>query len=267
MGNKTPMIMMLIFCTFMIGKILYTSTNTNRKISENYPEKFDEAEDYSDSLFIVKAIPDTFTIRNNFDYVYDRFNVFNSELDTSTVVKFNEVCEFYGLDSTVKMLEWCVGQILLESGAKQYYEASHPKEGQLVESYSGAVGISQIMPVTAHGYLTKRISKSDAEYMIELGAKPFGFINDSTSTKSECIDMTRGWLMNETNNIILWGFIMRSKLDRRPNMLKVLVSYNAGTTGMIKYVDTGGVLSNHKYVKGIQTKLNYAEEKIDLVPS
>ena len=77
--------------------------------------------------------------------------------------------------------------------------------------------------------------------------------------------MTREWLMNETNNLILWGYIMRSKLNKRPNMLKVLVSYNAGTTGMINYVDGGGMLSDHKYVLGIQTKLGYAEDRIVLV--
>ena len=183
MKNKVPMIMMLIFCTLMMGKILYTSTHKEDVISDNSPTTFDEAENYADSLFRVEVLPDTFIIRDNFDFVYNRFNIFNPELDTSTVVKFNEICEFYGLDSTAQMLEWCVGQILLESGAKQYYETSHPKEGQLVESYAGAIGISQIMPVTAHGYLTKKVSNSDATSMIELGAQSFEFISD-TNCKS-----------------------------------------------------------------------------------
>ena len=267
--NYIPMIIMLIFSTFMIGKILYTSTNPDRDedvtSNDNLPKTFDEAEAYADSLFDVETPEVGYAISSHFDYTYNRFKVFNPDLDSSTVIKFNEVCSFYGLDSTDEMVEWCVGQILLESGAKQYYETNHPKEGQLVESYAGAIGFSQIMPVTAHGYITKKISDSDAACMVELGAQSFEFITDSTCSKAEALNMTREWLSNETNNIILWGYIMRAKLNKRPNMLKVLVSYNAGTTGMINYVDGGGVLTNHKYVKGIKIKLDYAEEHLDMV--
>jgi len=70
MKNKVPMIMMLIFCTLMMGKILYTSTHKEDVISDNSPTTFDEAENYADSLFIVEVLPDTFIIRDNFDFVY-----------------------------------------------------------------------------------------------------------------------------------------------------------------------------------------------------
>jgi hypothetical protein len=201
-------------------------------------------------------------ISDNFDYVYDRFSVFNPELDSSTVTVFNNVCAHYRLDTTAEMLKWCVGQILLESGAKQYYETGHPKEGMLVRSSAGATGISQIMPATAYGNLTKYVTESDAKDMADLGCSPFDFVNDSICSKSEGIELTKTWLENETNNIILWGFIMRRKLNKRPDIVKVLVAYNAGTGGMINYVNNGGVLNNHKYVMGIKTKLNYAEAKL-----
>ncbi len=261
-NNNGIMIIMLVFASFMMFKILYTSTNPKQEViaDENFPKNFDEAEVYMDSLFDdSEFLPQAESIE--FDYVYNRFKVFNPDLDSSTVILFNDVCSFYKLDSTEEMLEWCVGQILLESGAKQFYETDHPKEGKLVESYAGAVGFSQIMPLTAYGYLTKKISDDDAQCMIELGCEPFDYILDSTCTKSEAVEMSRQWLVDETNNIILWGYIMRSKLDKRPSMLKVLVSYNAGTTGMIRYVDGGGLLADHKYVKGIKYKLEYAEGK------
>jgi len=259
---------MLVFASIMMFKILYTSTNPKQEVvaehkeDDNFPKTFDEAEAYMDSMFHVEPSEVGYAISSHFDFVYNRFKVFNPDLDSSTVVTFNNVSSFYKLDSTGEMLEWCVGQILLESGAKQYYETDHPKEGQLVESYAGAVGFSQIMPLTAHGYITKKISDEDAACMVELGCEPFDYILDSTCTKSEAVEMSREWLTNETNNIILWGYIMRSKLDKRPSMLKVLVSYNAGTTGMINYVDAGGLLVNHKYVKGIKYKLEYAEVNI-----
>ena len=261
MKNKIPMIIMLVFATGMMFKILYTSTNPEPELTtNNFPNTFDEAECYADSLFdVTEPTVGYAVVSDKFDYVYNRFNVFNPELDSSTVITFNEVCKHYGLDSTEEMLEWCTGQILLESGAKQYYETNHPKSGKLVESYSGAIGISQIMPATAFGNLKKYVTEKEANDMYAMGCTSFAHILDSTCTKSEGITMAREWLTNETNNIILWGYIMRRKLDKRPNILKVLVSYNAGTGGMIKFVNNGGQLSNHEYVKGIQTKLNYAE--------
>jgi len=261
-NNNIPMIIMLIFASTMIFKILYTSTNTNKEVvvehvvDDNFPKTFDEAEAYMDSIFDVEPIG--FTISNNFDFIYNKFKVFNPNLDSSTAVIFNNVCSFYKLDSTDEMLVWCIGQILLESGAKQYYGCGHPKEGKLVESYVGAVGFSQIMPLTAYEYITKKISIEDATCMVDLGCEPFDYIVDSTYTKSESVYISREWLSNETNNIILWGYIMRSKLDRRPNMIKVLVSYNTGTTGMINYIGGGGLLTDHKYIKGIKNKLDYA---------
>ncbi len=262
-NNNGIMIIMLIFATGMMFKILYT--NTNPEINPSIAEEIsDEVE--CDSLIEDEPI-EVYTTTTNFDYTYNRFKVFNPDLDSSTVILFNNVCSFYGLDTTEQMLEWCVGQILLESGAKQYYETKHPKSGQLVESYAGAIGFSQIMPLTAHEYITKKISSGDASRMVELGAQPFDCILDSTCAKVEVVDMTKEWLSNETNNIILWGFIMRSKLDKRPNILKVLVSYNSGTTGMINYVGSGGLLINHKYVRGIKVTLGYANKMLDLVPS
>jgi len=248
--NYTPMIMMLIIASLLFGKVLYDSINLKKEIVVS-SIKFTD----NDSLVNV--------FDSRFDYVFKRFKVFNPELDTSTVILFNSVCKHYKLDSTEEMFELCVGQILLESGAKQYYQKNHPKSGKLVVSSAGAIGISQIMPATAYGNLKKYVSDSDIEDMLNLGCTPFDHILDSTCGKSNGISLSREWLKNENNNIILWGFIMRKKLNKRPNMFKVLISYNTGTTGMIKYVDNGGLLKSHKYIKGIKFKLNYAEDKIN----
>jgi hypothetical protein len=257
MKNSGIMILLLVLSTIMITKTLIKSTN---------PESRCQVSDVVNSECVdVVCEPicePVIEVSTNFDYVYGRFSIFNPELDSSTVITFNEVCGHYGLDSTEEMLEWCTGQILLESGAKQYYGAKHPKAGRLVESYAGAIGISQIMPATAFGNMDKYVTKKEADDMYAMGCTSFAHVVDATCIKSENIDMAREWLTNETNNIILWGYIMRRKLDKRPNILKVLVSYNAGTGGMINFVNNGGQLSNHEYVKGIQAKLNYAEANI-----
>lgn len=198
----------------------------------------------------------------NFDYAYSRFKVFNPDIDSSTVIKFNNVCEFYRLDTTQTLLQWCVGQILLESGAKQYYQSGHPKEGQLVVSHGGAIGFSQIMPNTAYGNLKKYVTEEDAKEMYALGCTSFEFIKTDTD-KGKLVNMTKKWLENETNNIVLWGFIMRKKMRSTTDIYRVLVSYNAGTGGMNSYIESGGNLPNHHYVLGIKRKLDYAEDSVN----
>ena len=248
MKNNSLMIILLLFASMMMGKVLYTNTFRNKE-----------------SLYLIDSDStntEKINISDNFDYVYSRFKVFNPELDSSTVITFNTVCEHYRLDTTVEMLGWCVGQILLESGAKQYHPSSHPKGGQLVKSSGGAIGISQILPSTAYGYLKKYVTDEDIVEMTELGCTPFDNIISETCTKTRGIELSREWLKDETNNLILWGYIMRQKLNKRPNILKVLITYNAGTSGMNTYLNNGGQLGDHSYVKGIRYKLNYAEDKI-----
>lgn len=252
---KTKKIAFPLMWTIVILMLSQLFANTNSPVEAKEPSVV------ADSCTVDSCEIEEPTVPKHFDYVYDRFKVFNPDLDSSTVILFNNVCTHYRLDSTPELLEWCVGQILLESGAKQHYETGHPKEGQLVKSYAGARGFTQIMPNTAYGNLKKYVSDEEADCMYDLGATSIDFIKTDT-TKSALVSMSAKWIENETNNIILWGFIMRRKLDDRPDILKVLVSYNAGTGGMINYVNNGGVLSNHSYVKGIQTKLNYAEAHI-----
>jgi len=249
--NKTLMILILILSTGFISNLLYRNTSHN----EN-----------SDSMVFLDSDTITTTVEstlpNNFVYTYSRFKVFNPDLDSSTVFTFNKVCGYYDLDTTTEMLGWCVGQILLESGAKQYHQASHPKAGQLVRSSGGAIGIAQILPSTAYGYLKKYVTTEDAIDMASLGCTPFDFIVADSCSRSSGINLSREWLKDETNNLILWGYIMRRKLNQRPNILKVLITYNAGTSGMNTYVNNGGQLHNHKYVKGIKKKLNYADKEV-----
>ena len=195
------------------------------------------------------------TLPTNFDYIYKHFKVYNAEIDTETVILFNNVCSHYQLDTTQKLLDLCIGQILYESGAQQHYVSNHRKEGELVQSYAGAIGIGQIMPNTAYGIISK-LSTKDAAEMLELGCTPVYSIRYSDDVRKH----SKAWITNKTNNLIMWGHIMKTNLSKRPNMYKALVSYNSGTGGMIRFVNNGGSVYRHKYVIGILNTLNVVSD-------
>lgn len=199
-------------------------------------------------------VAEPITLPTNFDYVYKHFKVYNAEIDTETVILFNNICAHYELDTTKQLLDLCIGQILYESGAQQHYVSNHPKAGQLVKSYAGAIGMGQIMPNTAYGIISK-LSPEEAAEMLELGCTPVYSIRYSKSVREH----SGKWISNKTNNLIMWGHIMRKNLSKRPNMYKALVSYNSGTGGMIRYVNNGGSVHRHKYVRGILNTLRVVE--------
>ena len=88
-----------------------------------------------------------------------------------------------------------------------------------------------------------------------LGCDEFIFAFDDNLNKSQKITKTKEWLSDVTNNIIMWGFITSYNLDRHGDLHTQLVSYNMGTSGMNTFVANGGNVSNHKYIKGIDSKI------------
>lgn len=199
----------------------------------------------------ISALPPT-EIGDRFDYVYNAFKAFNSETDSTTVNDFLVISHHFGLDQSNEIFRYSVGQILLESGAKQYYPANHPKAGQLVLSYAGATGFCQIMPNTALGALRK-LSPEGIEEIKALGVSDFSF-----ATNGGTISQARKWLSDKRNNMVLWGVIMRSNLNKRGDIFKALVGYNAGLGGLNNYIAKGGNVHQHSYIRGILNKLAIA---------
>lgn len=196
---------------------------------------------------------------DSFNYVMNRFKVFNPEIDTNTVVLFINTIDHYGLRRG-ELFDMLIGQVLLESRAMQFYGDNHPKKGEVVRGTSGEVGITQIMPSTALYYLSKVI-KDDYE-LYDLGASDFSFVNDESLSKEVKLTMVITWLSRIDNNFALWGYIMRESLENN-DMLSAFVIYNAGKGGMNKFLSSNGSLSDHKYLVGIENTIRVSSSAVD----
>jgi hypothetical protein len=189
-------------------------------------------------------------IQDNFDYVFPKFQKFNSNIDTATVTKFAQVLYEFKLDSTDYHRKMYTGQILAESGAKQYRE-----DGSLVVGLAGEIGMCQIKASTCLDYLTKHADSLDREGICFIGASDFSFAYDKSIYTGEKIKKTREWLTVIDNNIIMWGFITKHDLKKKKTIHKQLVAYNMGSTGMYRFLNNGGSLKTHKYIRKIKHKI------------
>lgn len=198
-----------------------------------------------------KPIP----LPDNFDKVYKSFYSYNNNIDTSTVITFCNISLAYGLTSDKVEFEWLMGQILLESGARQY-TLDKCNNQTLLLSNTGAVGFGQILRSTCLGYMRRSMNKNDSIIFKRFGISDYSFANNDSCTRQESWDMAEVWLSNETNNIAMWGKIMSGELKRR-SLMKALVSYNIGPGGMRAYLDSGNTIVSHHYIRGIRARLKY----------
>jgi hypothetical protein len=178
-----------------------------------------------------------------FDYVSNKFKVFNPDIENSTIRQFMAVMKHYNLDTTNKIYETCISQICLESTARQRDE-----NGNVIISSGGAVGITQITPTTAHHYLVNVLSDEDKKELIKLGGTDYTFLGDSKQLGNNRKKLIK-WLSNINNNIILWGYIMRHTLKTQNyNLHNALVVYKDGPAGLSRFVEKGNDTSKHSYV-------------------
>jgi hypothetical protein len=95
--------------------------------------------------------------------------------------------------------------------------------------------------------------------MKKLGCTDYSWIYNSSGTygapEKEIRQKVRDWCSIESNNLALWGGIMRYCLDRQnDNVILALISYNAGGGGLQSFLRKGGVPHNHHYIQGIRNK-------------
>jgi hypothetical protein len=199
---------------------------------------------------------------NNFSYTFTRLQAYNPSIDSSTVIKFLAVADEFGLNNDLETLRWSIGQILLESGGKQCYE-----DGRIVKSNTGAIGIGQILGSTCLDFMVRKIDETDTDRFYNLGATPFDFAYDSRLSKKAKILKAKEWLGDETNNLIMWGYIMRNNIDKKKNMISALISYNVGIGGLNNFLKGGNKGYDHEYIKGIRQRINYVERAVNALSS
>lgn len=199
---------------------------------------------------------DTIQISNhklpeNFNYAYKLLKAYNKNIDTITVIRITATANKFNLTNSKETFKLALGQLILESGVKHYVN------NKILTSHEGALGIGQIIPNSAYGYLIKYAKEQDRLIFRQLGCKDFSFIFKKNLNKSEKVKKITWWLHDEANNIALWGFIMRKNINlNEGDVCKALVSYSDGFGGMQNYIDSGGNISNHNYIVGINNKLN-----------
>lgn len=236
--------------TFVVFVLFYQNIRLSNKLT-SLESKFSEYWSPNNDDLIM--LPDSF------DYVFDRFEIYNPEIDTETVVLFlNSIDHFNLRDELVFNL--LVGQIMLESQAKQYYTTGHSKHGEIIRGTSGEVGIAQIMPTTALHYLEKVVKGNE---LYDLGVSDYSFVFNDKLSKQKKYDKMVVWLSNINNNLALWGFIMHDNLKQN-DVLEGFVAYNAGIGGLKRFLSSFKRASKHKYIKSIKDTLNYASGVLEV---
>ncbi len=236
--------------TIIVSALFYQNIRLSNRI---------ERLEVSDSVDQI-GFGESVVLPDSFDYVYNRFEIYNPELDTETVVLFlNSIDQFNLRDELV--FDLLVGQIMLESQAKQFHIGGHPKHGEVIRGTSGEVGIAQIMPTTAMHYL-ESVVKDDSE-LKGLGASDYSFVFNKNLSKQKRYDLAVRWLTDINNNLALWGFIMRDNL-RENGILEGFVAYNAGKGGLKRFLRRFRHPNKHKYIKAIKDTLNYTSAHLSV---
>lgn len=197
-----------------------------------------------------------------FNITYQYLKVYNPNIDSITVYKIVNTAYMFSLTDSVDIFKLGIGQLLVESGGSHTI-ITGKKFGKLIISSGGAIGISQVTPTTAFGYLSSLASTNDLKILDFLGCSDLSFVLNDNLSKSTKILKTKEWLKNETNNIAIWGLIMSYNLNNYNNINKALVAYNMGFGGLNTWIKNGGRIQKHRYIISIKQKIKYAEEQIN----
>tara|TARA_Y100000389_G_scaffold111840_1_gene108897 strand:+ start:2839 stop:3534 length:696 start_codon:yes stop_codon:yes gene_type:complete len=174
-------------------------------------------------------------------YVLESFKKYNKNIKIKTVKKFIEVCDSFKINDNIKTL---TAQICLESGAKQSLN------GKTLESSGNALGISQVTPYTAYLFFKNVISKND-KLLSQLGGSDYKNIlitNDSKLRRKK----VQKWLCNETNNLIMYGYLMNHCIIKYGGLKNSLVVYSKGPYFLRKSLKSNVKLDTLHYISSIK---------------
>jgi hypothetical protein len=174
-------------------------------------------------------------------YVLESFKKYNKKIKIKTVKKFIEVCDSFNIDKNIKTL---TAQICLESGAKQTLN------GKTLESSGNALGISQVTPYTAYLYFKNVISKND-KLLNQLGGSDYKNILNTNDSKLRRKKVQK-WLSNETNNLIMYGYLMSRGIFKYGGLKNSLVVYSKGPYFLRKSLKSNVKLDTLHYISSIR---------------
>ena len=178
---------------------------------------------------------------DNFKFAEKAFKFYTKKVDTSIIRQLIKVSDYYGLNDkyTFKM---CVGQMLVETGGNHY------KNGKVIVGSGGHIGISQISPTSGLAVMKNVVDSGDFESIKKLSGDT---LISKPKTRTESVN----FLSDLNKNLALWGYIMGRNI-KLGSIEAALVRYNAGPGGYKNYVNSGGVVSNHLYIRKIKNKLS-----------
>lgn len=194
-----------------------------------------------------RIYPDTYSkttkkeITENEKFVLNSFKYYNKNIKIETVRKFIEVCDSFELTKNIKTL---TAQICLESGAKQTIN------GEIIESSGNALGICQVTPYTAYLFFKNVISNNDT-LLRQLGGTDYKNILNIKDKKLRRIKIQE-WLSNETNNLIMYGYLMNHCMKKYGGLKNSLVVYSKGPHFLIKSLESDIVLDTLPYISSIE---------------
>jgi hypothetical protein len=174
-------------------------------------------------------------------YVLESFKKYNKNIKIKTVKKFIEVCDSFNIDKNIKTL---TAQICLESGAKQTLN------GKILESSGNALGISQVTPYTAYLFFKNVISKND-KLLNQLGGSDYKNILNTNDSKLRRKKVQK-WLSNETNNLIMYGYLMSRGIFKYGGLKNSLVVYSKGPYFLRKSLKSNVKLDTLHYISSIK---------------
>lgn len=199
--------------------------------------------------------------------IYDQLRLYNPKATEKTAYDIAVAIEEFNLDATDIMMRYSLYQLLYESGGK------HFKNGKIHTSSAGALGIGQIKPTTAFHYLKQVMSDEDMTRLIELGATKIVFkekdkVSRRVDKDGKVIWVTpestkkkvAKWLENETNSILLWGYIMQTNTEKY-GFTNALVIYNTGKNKWLRLKESGIDMNNHSYLRGIRKVEKFIERQ------
>lgn len=173
-------------------------------------------------------------------YVLKSFKKYNNNVDSSTVEKFIEVCDSFKIKKHLKTL---TAQICYESGANHYDISDN-----VLKSSGNAIGVCQITPTTGYLYL-KNIVSLDDELLFQLGGTEYCHILESDERNRR--ELVKEWLSYETNNLILYGYIMENNIKIYKGLKKSLLVYWKGPFFLKQKVEESVLLDTIKYIRTI----------------